>query len=299
MKEYLLALSVVQCDETPTQVIHDGREGVHDSYMWVHRSGELFRDKAIVLYEYQKTRAHVHPLDFYRDYNGVLVTDGLQQYHLVEQKVPGLINANCWAHARRDFAEACKAIGKTNTRALKLSIAHQALELIAAIYAAEGRLKEMSSEERLKQRQVKVKPLVEAFFAWVRNQILSTTVLPKGKTAEGLRYCLNHERQLKVFLENGDVPIDNSASERSIRPFCLGKKNWVLQNTIKGARASAIAYSIAESAKANHLKPYEYFKHLLSVLPYRKDDNGNIDPSRLDDLMPWAEGLPEECYKRR
>ena len=116
---------------------------------------------------------------------------------------------------------------------------------------------------------------------------------------EGLNYCLNQEKYLKVFLTNGDVPIDNSASERAIRPFCLGKKNWVIINSIKGAQASAVCYSIAESAKANGLKPYEYFKYLLTELPYRMDNAGNIDPATLDDLMPWSKDLPEGCYKRR
>lgn len=299
MRQHLLTLPVVQADETPTQVIRDGRPAGSQSYMWVHRSGEFCEDKQIILYEYQKTRHHTHPLEFYASYSGVLETDGLQQYHLVEQKLPGVTNANCWAHARRDYSDACKAIGKSNAQALKRSVAHQALELIAKIYAEEGRLKDLTAEERLEQRQVKVKPLVEAYFAWVREQLNSGRNLPKGKTVEGLNYSLNHEKQLKVFLTNGNVPIDNSASERSIRPFCLGKKNWLFFNTERGARASAIAYSLAESAKANNLKPYPYFKHLLSELPDRMDEQGNIDPSTLDDLMPWAKGLPEECYKRR
>lgn len=299
MKTHLLALPVVQADETPTQVIRDGRPADTKSYMWLHRSGEFFRDRQIVLYEYQKTRHHDHPLDFYRDYTGILVTDGLQQYHLVEQKAEGVTNANCWAHARRDFADACKAIGKNNPKMLKKSIAHRALELIAKIYHEEEKLGGLTAEERLEQRRARVEPLVEAYFAWVREQLGSGKALPKGKTAEGLNYSINHEKYLKVFLTDGNVPIDNSASERAIRPFCVGKKNWMFFNTPKGAAASAIAYSLAESAKANGLKPYYYFKHLLSALPERTDENGNIDPSTLDDLMPWAEGLPEECYKRR
>ena len=299
MRQHLLGMPVIQSDETPTQVIQDGRPAGSKSWMWVHRSGELCKDKAIVLYEFQKTRHHTHPLEFYGDYKGVLVTDGLQQYHLVEQKVTGLTNANCWAHARRDLSDACKAIGNTNVQALRQSVAHQALELIARIYKEDGDLKELSAEERLEQRKIKVKPLVEAYFAWVREQLSSGRSLPKGKTADGLNYCLNHERYLKVFLTDGNVPIDNSAAERAVRPFCVGKKNWMFFNTVKGAEASSVAYSIAESAKANNLKPYPYFKHLLSELPDRMDENGNIDPSTLDDLMPWAEGLPEECYKRR
>ena len=153
--------------------------------------------------------------------------------------------------------------------------------------------------QTLNQRQVKVKPLVETFFTWVRDKLSSSMSLPKGKAMEGLNYCLNHETYLKVFLGDGNVPIDNSASERAIRPFCIGKKNWVLINSIKGAHASALAYSIAESAKANNLRPYMYFKHLLTELPNRMDEKGNIDTSTLDDLMPWAESLPAECYKRR
>ena len=291
MKKELLTLPVVQCDETPTLVINDGTPTPgRKSYMWVHRSGEFIKDKVIILYEYQKTRHHIHPLEFYKDYQGILETDGLQQYHLVEQKVEGLTNANCWAHARRDFADACKAMDKKNVMAYKASVAHQALELIAKIYQADEKLKELSPEERLRRRTIEVSPLVEAFFAWVREQLASKKLLPKGKTVEGLNYCLNQEKNLKVFLLDGNVPIDNSASERAIRPFCVGKKNWVLINSIKGANASAICYSLAESAKANGLKPYYYFVHLLTELPKQMDENGNIDSSKLDDLLPF------DCY---
>lgn len=202
-------------------------------------------------------------------------------------------------HARRDFADACKAMDKKNVMAYKASVAHQALELIAKIYQADEKLKELSPEERLRRRTIEVSPLVEAFFAWVREQLASKKLLPKGKTVEGLNYCLNQEKNLKVFLLDGNVPIDNSASERAIRPFCVGKKNWVLINSIKGANASAICYSLAESAKANGLKPYYYFVHLLTELPKQMDENGNIDSSKLDDLLPWSNVLPEECYKRR
>ena len=145
-------------------------------------------------------------------------------YTDLQKGIEGLINANCWAHARRDFADACKAGGKTNQQALRSSVAHQALELIAGIYKADEALKDLSCEDRLKERKTKVAPLVEAFFAWVREQVEKGTALSKGKTSQGLNYCLNHEKYLKVFLTNGNVPIDNSASERAIRPFCIGEK---------------------------------------------------------------------------
>ena len=182
---------------------------------------------------------------------------------------------------------------------MRQSAAHKALELIADIYHADEALKSLSPEERLKERRIKVAPLVEAYFAWAREQLSAEAVLPKGKTLDGLNYCLNQEKYLRVFLTDGNVPIDNSAAERSIRPFCVGKKNWMLINTIKGAQASAVCYSLAESAKMNGLKPYVYYKHLLSELPSRMDDQGNIDPASLDDLMPWSKSLPKECYKRR
>ena len=299
MKQELLSLPVTQADETPTQVIADSERPNSKCYMWVHRSGEFYKERPIVIYEYQKGRDHQKPLDFYKDYNGILVTDSLQQYHLVEQKLPGVTNANCWAHARRDFADAVKAADKRNPEAIRQSVAYQALEKIAAFYNADTERKELSAKERLQFRQETIKPQVEDFLAWVKRQVAECTVLPKSKTSQGLNYIINQEQYLKVFLENGNVPIDNSASERSIRTFCLGKKNWMFHNTAKGASSSALVYSISETAKLNNLRPYYYFKYILTELPKLCDEKGNIDPANLDYLMPWSATLPEECRKPR
>lgn len=299
MKSELLKLPVTQSDETPTQVIQESDHPNSKCYMWVHRSGELFPDKPIVIYEYQKGRDHHIPLEFYKDYNGVLVTDGLQQYHLVDKKLPNVVNANCWAHARRDYADAIKVMGKSNPETLKNSIAHQALERIGKFYSEDEKLKGLSSRERLQKRQEIVKPLVEDYFAWVKSILADKKVLPKGKTADGLHYSINQEKYLKVFLDNGDVPIDNSASERAIRTFCLGKKNWLFHNTANGAEASALIYSISETAKLNNLRPYYYFKYILTEIPNHCDEKGNIDPAKLEYLMPWSASLPEECRKPR
>ena len=299
MKQELLKLPVTQSDETPTQVIKESEHPNSKCYMWVHRSGELYKDRPIVVYEYHKGRDHSIPLAFYKDYKGVLVTDGLKQYHLLENKLPGIINANCWAHARRDFSDAVKAMEKKNPEAVKQSVAYQALQRIGEFYTLDTSLKELSSDIRLKTRQEEIKPLVEEFFAWVKEQLSNTVVPPKSKTADGLRYCINQEKYLKVFLDNADVPIDNSASERSIRTFCLGKKNWMFHNTANGANASALIYSISETAKLNELRPYYYFKYLLTELPKHCDEKGNIEPADLDYLMPWSESLPDECRKPR
>lgn len=299
MKQELLSLPVTQADETPTQVIGDSDHPNSKCYMWVHRSGELYKDRQIVIYEYQKSRDHRIPLAFYKDYKGVLVTDSLEQYHLVEKKLTDVANANCWAHARRDFADAIKSADKNDPNAVKGSVAYQALQKIAEFYSIDTELKELNPKERLQKRQERIRPLVEEYFAWVKEQLANTSVLPKGKTAKGLNFCVNQEKYLKVFLEDGDVPIDNSASERAIRTFCLGKKNWMFHNTANGANASALVYSISETAKLNNLRPYNYFKYILMELPKLCDNKGNIDPAKLDYLMPWSESLPDECRKPR
>lgn len=295
----LMEYHVTQADETPVEIIHDDRPAGSKSYMWVHRSGELYTEQPIVLYEYQKTRHSDHPKEFYKNYNGILLTDGLEQYHKISRELEGLTNANCWAHARRDYSDAVKAIGNDNEKAIKQSIAYQALARIATFYKLEETLKPLSSEERLKERQTSIRPLVEEYFAWAKERLADTSCMPKGATVKGLNYSVNQEEYLKVFLTDGDVPIDNSASERSIRTFCIGKKNWVIINTIKGAKASAVMYSISETAKLNNLNPYYYFMHLLSMMPKLMDEQGNIEISKLDSLLPWSKDLPVKCYKPR
>ncbi|MEY8356613.1 IS66 family transposase [Lachnospiraceae bacterium 54-53] len=298
LHQKLLSFPVTQSDETPVEVIHDGRPAGSKSYMWVHRSGEFYTDSPIVLYEYQMGRSSEHPKEFYRNYKGILVTDGLSQYHKLSRELEGVTNANCWAHARRDYADAVKAIGKDNKDSIKRSIAYQALARIGTIYKLEGTLKDLTPDQRFRERETAIKPLVEEYFAWVKERLSDTSCLPKGATAKGLYYSVNQEEYLKVFLTNGEVPIDNSASERSIRTFCVGKKNWVLHNTIRGAQASAVLYSITETAKLNNLNPYYYLMHLLREIPMLEAE-GNMEPAKLEYLLPWSKELPVKCYKPR
>ena len=308
MKEELLSEDVTQCDETTVQVINDndpddpadqkGSPG-HNNYMWIHHSCEFNRERPIILYEYQRGRGHEIPLEYYKGYKGILMTDGLQQYHKLEDLL-GLTSANCWAHARRDFADAIKAIGKTNPNVIKRSLAYQALEKIKTIFKLEEPLKELSAEERLKERQKTIASLVDEYFKWVKERLADTSVLPKGKTAEGLNYSVNQEKYLRVFLTNGNVPLDNSACERSAKNFAVGRKNWLIIDSVKGAKASADVYSICETAKANNLNPYYYLEHLLTELPKLViDKEGNMDTTQLDRLLPWSDSLPEKCHKPR
>ena len=165
------------------------------------------------------------------------------------------------------------------------------IKQIQALYREEGKLKELSSKERLVQRQVVVKPLVDALFVYLKQH---ENEVGTEKLREAFIYVLNQEKYLRVFLTDGDVPMDNNASERAIRGFCVGKKNWQMIDTINGAKSSAIIYSIAETAKANHLKPYGYFEYLLTEIPKHM---GETDRSFLDDLVPWSEKLPESIRK--
>ena len=299
MKQQQLAAHVNQSDETPVEVIHDGRSAGSQSYMWVHITGELSPVPKIIVYEYQKTRHSDHPKEYYKDFKGILMTDGLSQYHKTARELDGLTNANCFTHARRDYADAVKAIGKGNAEAIRSSIGYKALTRIGAIYKLEGALKDLSPEERLKERQTSIKPLVEEYFAWVKQVLADKTALPKGKAAQGLQYSINQEEYLKVFLTDGEVPIDNSASERALRNFTVGRKNWVTINTVRGAQASAIIYSITETARANDLNVYYYIRYLLSCLPSLIDKNGNVEQSMLEPLMPWSKTLPADCYSKR
>ncbi len=277
---------ILHADETPVLVNKDGRPAGSKSYMWVYRTGQFY-EHPIILYEYQRTRNASHPREFLKDFSGVCLTDGYQVYHTIEKEREDLKIAGCYAHVRRRYDEALKAMPMS---ARKGSLAYKALAMIQAIYNADNALKDLPPDERLIRRQTAVKPLVEAYFAWCHKH--SNNVSSKGKTGNGISYSLNQEKYLKVFLEDPDVPLDNNSAERAIRSFCVGKKNFVMIDTVSGAKSSAIIYSLVETAKANRLNVYEYIKHLLTDIPNHMDDK-NTD--FCEKLLPWSESLPTEC----
>ena len=287
LHKVLYSYHVIQADETPVLVNHDGRKAGSKSWMWVYRSGHLYQDRQIVLYEYQQTRNASHPREFLKGYDGICVTDGYQVYHTLEKELEELTIAGCWVHCRRRFDEALKLVLKSYQ---KESNAFLLMKQIQAIYREEGKLNDLSSDERLKQRQVVIKPLVDAFFTYLKT----INVSKKDKFGDAIGYALNQEKYLRVFLTDGDVPIDNNASERAIRGFCIGKKNWQMIDTINGAKSSAIIYSIVETVKANNLKPFDYVQYLLEEIPKHMNDR---DCSFLEDLLPWSEKLPVEIHK--
>ena len=288
LHKLLYKYHVIQADETPVLVNRDGRKAGTKSYMWVYRSGDMYPERQIVLYEYQKTRNSSHPRNFLKGFKGICVTDGYQVYHTIEKQQEDLMIAGCWVHCRRYVNDALVPIPEKQQ---KNSTAYLLMKQIQAIYREEGKLHDLDPENRQAQRQLVVKPLVDAFFAYLK-QIEPQT--PKGLLQKAVHYALNQEKYLRVFLADGEVPIDNNSSERAIRGFCIGKKNWNMIDTIYGAKSSAIIYSIAETAKANNLKPYDYFEYLLTEIPKHIDSS---DRSFLDRLLPWSPDLPENIKK--
>ena len=190
-------------------------------------------------------------------------------------------------HGRRKFEEVLATIPAEGK---KESVAYLVMKQIQAIYREEGKLKDLPSKERLAQRQVVIRPLVDTLSAYLKQK--KEQIVVKGKLEAA--YLLNQGKYLRMFLEDGDVPMDNNASERAVRGFCIGKKNWQVLNIINGAKTSSVIYSIAETAKANSLKPYEHFKHLLTVITEHKEDT---DRRFLEELLVWSPALPESIRK--
>ena len=280
---------LLQADETPVRVTKENRSDGSQHYMWVYRTVRNESGGQIVLYEYQPTRRADHPREFLKNFSGICITDGYQVYHTIESEREDLRIAGCYAHARRRFDEALKAVPEESR---KSSLAYLALKQIQSIYHEDKKLADLSAEERVLHRRLTVKPLVDALFAWTKQN--QCRVSEKSKTGKGFAYLLNQEKYLRVFLEDGNVPLDNNAAEQAIRPFCIGKKNWVMIDTIAGAESSAIIYSIAETAKANNLKPYNYFAYLLEEIPKHMDEPNT---EFCKDLLPWSDKLPSDCRK--
>lgn len=294
LKTHLLSKPCIHADETPVTVRKDGRKAGAKSYMWVYSSLDS-EDEKTILYDYQKTRASEHPARFLESFKGVIVSDGYQVYHKVAgDRADEIKVAGCWVHALRKFKDSVKACGDSDKKKPKFMLASEGVGRIQTIIHEDNALKVLPSKERLKKRQTLIKPLVEAFFAWVNAHISDVT--RGSNTGKAFTYALNQKPYLMTFLDYADVPHENNTAERAIRPFTLGRKNWQIIDTISGAKSSAILYSLAETAKANRLHPYEYFKYLLEEIPLHMDEH-NMD--FIDELLPWSKSLPESCLHKK
>ncbi|WP_039944592.1 IS66 family transposase [Thermicanus aegyptius] len=283
MKEHLIRQEILHADETTVQVLREeNRAAETTSYMWLYRTG---RDgPPIILFDYQKTRAGEHPKAFLAGFRGFLHVDGYAGYN---QLKPEVTLVGCFAHARRKFDEALNALPPSDRN--KNVAAKIGLGFCNQLYAVERDLKEASPEERYEERLKRSKPILEAFSVWLHQ--MKDQVLPKSTFGQAVQYCLNQWESLTNYLKDGRLEIDNNRSERSIKPFVIGRKNWLFSNTPRGAKASAIIYSIIETAKENNLNPYNYLTYLFERLP-------NIDlkdKDMIDQLLPWSAALPSNC----
>ena len=265
MHELLIAGEIIHADETTVQVLHEeGRKATSVSRMWVYCNGRM-NDRSIIIFEYQPTRKGEHASDFLRGFIGYLICDGYDAYNAVK----GAKRCGCWTHNRRHFVECLPS----DKKAYETSVASKAVDFCNRIYHEENELKKLSAEERTIQRLAKIKPLLDEFFAWLET----VQVSGKGKLTDAVRYALNERKYLYTFLKNGDVPIDNNRAENAIRPFAVGRKNWLFSNTANGAKASAALYSIISTAQANGLDAEKYLTELFS------QPAGTI-------LLPWRDG---------
>ena len=278
MKQELLTHSVIHADETVVQVLkEDGKPATSESRMWLYASAALIRHQ-VRLFEYQPDRSGKRPEAFLKDFTGVLVTDGYQGYNLLTK----VTHCGCWAHTRRKWREAMPD-GTT----VKTSKAAVGFQYCNKLFAEERKCADYKPEYRQEYRQNKEMPLLEEYYAW-----LNTLHPEKGsKLEEAVRYSLNQKQQLTAFLSNGEVPISNNLAENAIRPFTLGRKNWLFCDTTKGAEASAIMYSLVESAKANGVEPFAYLQHVLPQLPYLGKTHSHQE---LESLMPSAPYIQQE-----
>ena len=281
MHELMMEESHIHCDETPVQVLNEpGKKATSKSYMWVYSSIKESK-QPVKIFDYRPDRKATNPQEFLKGFDGTIITDGYYGYNHID----GVTNAYCWAHARRKFYDALPVDMKNASDTL----ANTAVEKIARLFAIEKQIETLSPDKKVKVRQERSKPLVDDFFLWCKDN--KNKVLTASKTGKAIQYALNYEAGLRSFLEDGLVPMTNSLDERTIRPFTVGRKNWLFSTSTKGAEASAAVFSLIETAKANKLNPYDYIEFILDYLP-QQDLVEN--PKKLDWFLPWSEEIKEE-----
>jgi transposase len=278
LKAILRTHEVLHGDETTLQVLHEpGKSAQSKSYMWLFRtSGDT--KTPIVLYEYQPDRRAKHAETFLSGFTGYLHADGYEGYH----RLPGnIVVVGCWAHCRRKFDEALKTLPEEVREG---SSAMRGKRYCDALFALEREFAALSPEQRFEERQKRSKPLMDEFYAWAEG----LGALPKNGLAKAVYYMQTQRKYLERYLLDGRLEISNNRAERSIKPFVIGRKNFLFANTVKGAKASSVIYSIIETAIENRLRPFEYLQFLFAKLP-----NAGFDD--LDAVLPWGEAIPDWC----
>lgn len=275
MKSKLVSSDIINCDETPVQVIkEDNRKASQKSYIWVYKGNKY--NNNIVLYEYTTTRTQENPKKFLRGYKGYIQSDGYAGYN----KVKNVIQITCLAHIRRKFKDAYDLLPEKEA---KDTLTYKGLEYCQKLYKIEAKIKELPPDEKYNRRLQESKPIIEEFEEWLKNQRMhSSNVNSFGKA---IIYGDNQITKLKNYLLDGRLEIDNNTAERSIKPYVIGRKNWLFHNTPKGAKASTIIYSIVETAKESKLKVPAYLTYILTTL--KEYDLSDLDEDIVESLMPW------------
>jgi len=274
---------LINIDESPFQVLKEpGRSDTTKSYMWVFCGGGP--DRRAVMYKYHPTRSGQVPLDFLGDYKGYVQSDAFAGYDQVGRK-DGITHVGCLVHVRRKFMDIVKTKkknrgGKTTTRGL----ADEAIDIIRNLYKIEKYAKQerLSYDEVYELRQRESKPILDNFKLWLdANQLLTP---PEGLLGKAIQYALNHWEKLIVYIEDGRLSPDNNVAENAIRPFVVGRKNWLFAGAPKGAEASATFFTLIETAKANGHEPYAYLRHIFEKLPLAQsaENHGALLPWNLD-----------------
>ena len=272
MRDELLAHDVIHMDETPVQVLKEsGRDPTCKSQMWVQRGGPP--GKPVTVFEYDPSRAQAVPLRLLEGWKGYLMADGLESYGAISFS-EGVTRLGCWAHARRRFVDASKVLP-----AGKRGRAHEALDWIGKLYAIEKDARALNDTDRLAQRQSRSRPVIDELRRWL-DQVLPT-VPPSTVLGGALGYLHRQWPRLIGYLQRGDLPIDNNPAENAIRPFVVGRKAWLFSDTPAGARASALIYSLVETAKANGIEPYLWLRQVLRALPTAST------VEHFEALLPW------------
>ena len=265
LRSEILSGPLVNIDETTVQVLKEpGRANTTQSYMWVFRGGPP--DKPALVYKYHPSRSGQVPRDYLKDYHGFVQTDGYGGYDALGRE-PGIVHVGCWAHARRKFVEVVQARKSNGRHKSKTGSGDVALSYIGKLYGIEsiGKQHEYSPEQIRELRQEKAKPILDEFRAWLEKRSVQTP--PRGLLGQAITYTLNQWHRLIRYLDDGRLRPDNNLAENAIRPFVVGRKNWLFSGHPRGADASAALYSLIETAKANRFEPYLYLRFLLSRLP--------------------------------
>lgn len=286
MKEKLLEGDLVHCDETPIQVLKEpNRTAKQKSYMWLFCAPGCATPNYI--FEYHPTRKGEVVRNFFEDWSGTITTDGYDPYFNLG---PDIDNTACLVHVRRKFAEIVKVAGGDAKAASVASVALEARRMIDEMFHIDERFDDMTPENRHCSRLEHLEPEMDEFEAWARVQI--DQAVPKMALYAALAYALKYWPYVRNVLNDGRFEPSNNIAERAIRPFAIGRKNFLFSDTQKGAHASAAIYSIVTTAKMNGLNPRLYLEWLLETMP---NTEGLEDGAVIDQLLPWSKSVPDSC----